>query len=103
MSNDAEGRRKSGHIRAFFGRGAAEPEPQGVMRPPSRPPQAQLAGAAVWRIVPLVSSHKQGHRRRLHQAQLDALTLEELEDVLLRADLGVAAPPASPGGRRRPL
>jgi fused signal recognition particle receptor len=92
MSKDGNGTaEKRGMVSRLFGRGEA---------PAANPPpsaQAQPAGAPSWRqrlLGGLTRSSRaitQGISDVFAKRKLDTLTLEELEDVLLRADLGVAA------------
>jgi fused signal recognition particle receptor len=97
MSTNGDGTKKRGMFSRLFGKGS-EPEPEAATEAPA----AEAAEAAE---APKTSwwSRLSGGLSRTSQAitqgvadiftkrKLDALTLEELEDVLLRADLGVGA------------
>jgi fused signal recognition particle receptor len=93
MGTDSDGSRKSGFFSRMFGGG----KPQAPDAPKTEPIDAQPAQKTSWwsRLSGGLSrtsqSIVQGVADVFTKRKLDALTLEELEDVLLRADLGVAA------------
>jgi fused signal recognition particle receptor len=91
MSTDADGSKKRGMFARLFGRGGAEPkveEPEGqVEEAPKRSWWQRLTGG-LSRTSQAISK---GVADIFTKRKLDALRLEELEDVLLRADLGVGA------------
>jgi len=94
MSNDAgEGTQKRGMFARLFGRGDAAPAPAPA---PVQEPEAPAPRVSWWRRLTggLARSSQaitKGIADVLTKRKLDALTLEELEDVLVRADLGVGA------------
>ncbi|MBM3642514.1 MAG: signal recognition particle-docking protein FtsY, partial [Alphaproteobacteria bacterium] len=88
MSQEAEGK-KRGMFSRLFGGGPSEPEPEAA-------PQAEEEGRSWWSrlsggLSRTSQAITQGVTDVFTKRKLDALTLEELEDVLLRADLGVGA------------
>ncbi|QGM98441.1 signal recognition particle-docking protein FtsY [Methylocystis parvus] len=94
MSTD-DGSKKRGMFARLFGKGGSEPE-----APPPAPAQdAQEAEApqrSWWQrltggLARTSQAISQGVADIFTKRKLDALTLDELEDVLLRADLGVGA------------
>ncbi len=91
MSTDADGSKKRGMFARLFGRGGAEPkeaEPEGqVEEAPKRSWWQRLTGG----LSRTSQAITQGVADIFTKRKLDALKLEELEDVLLRADLGVGA------------
>jgi fused signal recognition particle receptor len=94
MSTDANGSKKRGMFSRLFGRGG-EPEaeepaaPEAAVEPeaPKRSWWSRLSGG----LARTSQAITQGVADIFTKRKLDALTLEELEDVLLRADLGVGA------------
>ena len=95
MSKDGEeAKEKRGVFARLFGRGASAPTsespPDGAAapdEPPKRTWRERLFGG-LFRSSQAISK---GISEIFTKRKLDALTLDELEDVLLRADLGVAA------------
>jgi fused signal recognition particle receptor len=95
MSKDGEeAKEKRGVFARLFGRGASAPTsespPDGAAAPdgpPKRSWRERLFGG-LFRSSQAISK---GIAEIFTKRKLDALTLDELEDVLLRADLGVAA------------
>ncbi len=94
MSTDADGAKKRGMFARLFGKGGEEPKTRDARR---RPPKRQRRRTRSWwqRLSGGLSrtsqAISQGVADIFTKRKLDALTLEELEDVLLRADLGVGA------------
>ncbi|HMK88279.1 MAG TPA: signal recognition particle-docking protein FtsY [Methylocystis sp.] len=92
MSAD-EVKEKRGLFSRLFGRGGATPEAPGEapsqaeIEPPKRSWKERLFGGLFRSSQAIAKSIADVFTKR----KLDTLTLEELEDVLLRADLGVAA------------
>jgi fused signal recognition particle receptor len=94
MSKDAEsGTQKPGFFGRLFGRGAPVPtappatEAGAEPEPPKRSWKERLFGGLFRSSQSIV----EGISGIFTKRKLDQLTLEELEDVLLRADLGVSA------------
>jgi fused signal recognition particle receptor len=93
MSQDeSETREKRGMFARLFGRGreapqAVETQPEGEAPAPKRSWRERLFGG-LFRSSQAIGK---GIAELFSKRKLDALTLEELEDVLLRADLGVGA------------
>jgi fused signal recognition particle receptor len=96
MSKDAgEAKEKRGLFSRLFGRGGeapktaepAEAEPGAEPEPPKRTWRERLFGG-LFRSSQAIAK---GIAEVFTKRKLDTLTLDELEDVLLRADLGVAA------------
>lgn len=94
MSTDANGSKKRGMFSRLFGRGAepkaeepATPEAGAEAEIPKRSWWQRLSGG----LARTSQAITQGVADIFTKRKLDALTLEELEDVLLRADLGVGA------------
>jgi fused signal recognition particle receptor len=91
MSTDADGSKKRGMFARLFGRGGAEPSaaaPEAqVEEAPKRSWWQRLTGG----LSRTSQAITQGVADIFTKRKLDALRLEELEDVLLRADLGVGA------------
>jgi fused signal recognition particle receptor len=94
MSTDADGK-KRGMFARLFGKGgqeteAPQPEAQAAQDPSAAPARSwlQRLTGGLARTSQAIS---QGVADIFTKRKLDALTLEELEDVLLRADLGVGA------------
>jgi fused signal recognition particle receptor len=94
MGTDSDSSEKGGFFSRMFGGGKT------AVKPESAPPETTIAptgGKTSWwsRLSGGLSrtsqSIVQGVADVLTKRKLDSLTLEELEDVLLRADLGVAA------------
>jgi fused signal recognition particle receptor len=99
MSRDADGgAEKKGVFSRFFKRGGEAPAPeQRDSSAPSPEPATQSQPKRSWRerlfggLARTSQAISQGVADVFSKRKLDALTLEELEDVLLRADLGVGA------------
>ncbi|WP_457797220.1 signal recognition particle-docking protein FtsY [Methylocystis sp. S23] len=91
MSTDADGSKKRGMFARLFGKGGQEPKadaPQAeAEEAPKRSWWQRLSGG----LARTSQAITQGVADIFTKRKLDALTLEELEDVLLRADLGVGA------------
>ncbi|MEK8093565.1 signal recognition particle-docking protein FtsY [Methylocystis sp. IM3] len=94
MSTDANGPKKRGMFSRLFGRGAepqaeepATPEAAAEAEAPKKSWWQRLTGG----LARTSQAITQGVADIFTKRKLDALTLEELEDVLLRADLGVGA------------
>jgi fused signal recognition particle receptor len=90
MSTDADGSKKRGMFSRLFGKGGEEPKAEPAT------PEAEAPKRSWWRrlsggLARTSQAITQGVADIFTKRKLDALTLEELEDVLLRADLGVAA------------
>ncbi|WP_424361850.1 signal recognition particle-docking protein FtsY [Methylocystis parvus] len=90
MSTDADGK-KRGMFARLFGKGGQEtkaeaPQPE-TEEAPKRSWWQRLTGG----LARTSQAISQGVADIFTKRKLDALTLEELEDVLLRADLGVGA------------
>ncbi|MGJ0506116.1 MAG: signal recognition particle-docking protein FtsY [Methylocystis sp.] len=94
MSTDADGSKKRGMFSRLFGRGA---EPKAEEAPAAEAPAAEEPPKRSWwqrlsgGLARTSQAITQGVADIFTKRKLDALTLEELEDVLLRADLGVGA------------
>jgi fused signal recognition particle receptor len=94
MSTDADGK-KRGMFARLFGKGGQEteaPQPEAqaakdASEAPARSWLQRLTGG----LARTSQAISQGVADIFTKRKLDALTLEELEDVLLRADLGVGA------------
>jgi fused signal recognition particle receptor len=95
MSTDADGSKKRGMFARLFGRGGAEPKPETVEAPAGEAPEEAPKRSWWQRLTGGLSrtsqAISQGVADIFTKRKLDALKLEELEDVLLRADLGVGA------------
>jgi len=87
MSTDADGSKKRGMFARLFGKGGQEPEAEAAEEAPQRSWWQRLTGG----LARTSQAISQGVADIFTKRKLDALTLEELEDVLLRADLGVGA------------
>ncbi|MBG0808669.1 signal recognition particle-docking protein FtsY [Methylosinus sp. H3A] len=83
----SEAEEKKGLFSRLFGRGGTPAVEPGVDRPKKRSWWERLTGGLSRSSQAIV----QGIADLFNKRKLDALTLEELEDVLIRADLGVAA------------
>nr|WP_245258392.1 signal recognition particle-docking protein FtsY [Methylosinus sp. LW4] len=83
----SEAEEKKGLFARLFGRGGTPAEEAGADRPKKRSWWERLTGGLSRSSQAIV----QGISDLFSKRKLDALTLEELEDVLIRADLGVAA------------
>jgi fused signal recognition particle receptor len=93
MGTDSDGSAKGGFFSRMFGGGKAAEKPDS---PPDEPAAAEPVKTSWWsRLSGGLSRTSQSIARGVADVftkrKLDSLTLEELEDVLLRADLGVAA------------
>jgi fused signal recognition particle receptor len=96
MNTDADGSKKRGMFSRLFGKGgesAAEARPQPEPGPTGTQPVEPVSW---WRrlsggLSRTSQAITQGVSDVFTKRKLDALTLDELEDVLLRADLGVGA------------
>jgi len=92
MSEDQDQpKEKRGMFARLFGRGAApaaEPPAEGEAPPPPKKSWRERLFGGLFRSSQVIGK---GIAEIFTKRKLDALTLEELEDVLLRADLGVAA------------
>ncbi|QGM45148.1 signal recognition particle-docking protein FtsY [Methylocystis heyeri] len=92
MSQSDGTKEKRGMFARLFGRGAPAPEPAG-----ETPAEEAPAPKRSWRerlfggLFRSSQAIAKGIAEVFTKRKLDTLTLEELEDVLLRADLGVAA------------
>ena len=91
---DADGAKKRGMFARLFGKGGGEPKaevgeasPGAEAEAPKRSWWSRLSGG----LARTSQAISQGVADIFTKRKLDALTLEELEDVLLRADLGVGA------------
>lgn len=94
MSTDADGSKKRGMFSRLFGRGAepkVEEAPQAPGEAPEEPPKRSWWQRLSGGLARTSQAISQGVADIFTKRKLDALTLEELEDVLLRADLGVGA------------
>jgi len=90
MSTDADGSKKRGMFSRLFGKSEktpAEAEAPETQEEPRRSWWSRLTGG----LARTSQAISQGVADIFTKRKLDALTLEELEDVLLRADLGVGA------------
>lgn len=93
MGTDADASKKRGMFSRLFGKGAAPADIAQDEAPAEAPPGearswwARLSGG----LARTSQAISQGVADVFTKRKLDALTLEELEDVLLRADLGVGA------------
>jgi fused signal recognition particle receptor len=93
MSTEEGPQEKRGIFARLFGRGGAPkeeappPEGEAAPEPPKRSWRERLFGG-LFRSSQAIA---RGIAEVFTKRKLDALTLEELEDVLLRADLGVSA------------
>ncbi|WP_036286472.1 signal recognition particle-docking protein FtsY [Methylocystis sp. ATCC 49242] len=90
MSTDADGSKKRGMFSRLFGKNEktqAEPQIAEAPEEPKRSWWSRLTGG----LARTSQAISQGVADIFTKRKLDALTLEELEDVLLRADLGVGA------------
>ena len=93
MGTDADGSKKRGMFSRLFGKSedrqpeAQAPEAQEAAEPPKASWWSRLTGG----LARTTQAISQGVADIFTKRKLDALTLEELEDVLLRADLGVGA------------
>ncbi|PWB94583.1 signal recognition particle-docking protein FtsY [Methylosinus sporium] len=83
----SEAEEKKGLFARLFGRGGTPAAEAGADRPKKRSWWERLTGGLSRSSQAIV----QGISDLFSKRKLDALTLEELEDVLIRADLGVAA------------
>ncbi|WP_330082922.1 signal recognition particle-docking protein FtsY [Methylocystis iwaonis] len=95
MSTDADGSKKRGMFARLFGRGGAEPAAEAPEAPVEETPEEAPKRSWWQRLTGGLSrtsqAISQGVTDIFTKRKLDALKLEELEDVLLRADLGVGA------------
>lgn len=94
MNTDADGSKKGGMFSRLFGRGGAAATETG--QAPAAAPSADEPKPSWWNrlsggLARSSQAISQGIADVFTKRKLDALTLEELEDVLLRADLGVGA------------
>jgi fused signal recognition particle receptor len=92
MSTESDGTKKRGFFSRLFGKGEPEPEATTSEAPaeeeaPKRSWWQRLTGG----LARTTQAISQGVADIFTKRKLDALTLDELEDVLLRADLGVGA------------
>jgi fused signal recognition particle receptor len=94
MSTNGDGTKKRGMFSRLFGKGS-EPEPEAAPEAPAA--EAAEAPKTSWwsrlsgGLARTSQAITQGVADIFTKRKLDALTLEELEEVLLRADLGVGA------------
>jgi fused signal recognition particle receptor len=94
MSSDNDGESKKGLFRRIFGRGEAAPPqtPESVETPSSEaPPKASWWSRLKSGLSRSSSAIGQGISDIFSKRKLDAASLDDLEDVLIQADLGVAA------------
>jgi len=90
MVADSEETKKGGFFSRIFSAGNKEADPPETPQVDSEPKQSwwgRLSGG----LARTSQSITQGVADVFTKRKLDALTLEELEDVLLRADLGISA------------
>ena len=102
MSEDVEKKAKPGRIRRWFGGGAAAPaEAEPAREAPAAPPEPALAPPPepkrTWfqrlkaGLSPSSTSIGRGVTDIFTKRKLDADSLDDLEDVLIQADLGLEA------------
>ena len=95
MSTEPDGSKKRGMFARLFGRGEPQAQPQ-TEAPEAAPAEEEAPRRSWWQrltggLSRTTQAISQGVAEIFTKRKLDALTLEELEDVLLRADLGVGA------------
>lgn len=95
MSQETEGK-KRGMFSRLFGGGQSEPAPEAAPQPAPEQEAPEEEKRSWWSrlsggLSRTSQAITQGVADVFTKRKLDALTLEELEDVLLRADLGVGA------------
>jgi fused signal recognition particle receptor len=92
MTKDGDGAtEKRGVFARLFGLGAGAPSPQVESGQEEAPPKRSWRERLFGGLFRSSQAITKGIAEVFTKRKLDALTLEELEDVLLRADLGVAA------------
>jgi fused signal recognition particle receptor len=92
MTGDSDGvKEKKGMFSRLFGRGTDASQAQGTAPPARETEKRSWAQRLLGGLSRSSQAITQGISDVFTKRKLDALTLEELEDVLVRADLGVGA------------